>query len=241
MKYAVLLISLFINLSVYAAEEAPKEGVGEKIMHGAEKASNAMLDAYRDSSELAVESRRLHSATVLLHYSPLELLLPSKIGATFAWHRDEDTLYELEYSHSSVKASIESADLSSMEETRISLLKRNFGGGAFHWFWGVNYNSTNAHVSPLLMGTSQGNSDLIDVQTLGLTIGVGHRWVFKENFSFGVDWFSWAQPLVSLKRSASFVDETNNSEYRDDVDTALKVIGYFPRWAAFKFYLGYSF
>lgn len=234
MKTMILLFAAFFVIQAKA--------VGEDLVKDAEKATNAVLDAYRNSSEAAFDSRKKNTATILLSYSPLDLVLSSKLGANIAWHADADVLYELDYSYSSVKASIESVDLSKMSETRISLLKRKFNGGTFNWYWGAHYNALNAHFNSQWMGTApNGTSDLLDVQTLGLSIGVGHRWVFKENFSFGIDWFSWAQPLVILTKKADFLDATTNSNYKDDVDTALKVIGYFPRWAAFKLYLGYSF
>ena len=200
-----------------------------------------MIYAYRYTIESALESRKNHKATLLLGYSPLELLLPSKFGATAAWHADANTLYELDYYYSSISVAIQDAKLSEMNETRISLLKRNFDGGAFHWFWGFNYNSTNAKISELLMATSSGSSDIMTVQTLGMTLGVGHRWTIGKDFTIGVDWFSWAQPLMILKKEAPFVEETTSADYKDDVDVALKVMGYFPRWAAFKMYVGYSF
>lgn len=242
MKAFATLLVFLVGLSAFASEETEEKNLGDKITEGAQKASNAMVDAYRATGEAAYELRNETSATVLLHYSPLDLLLPSKIGATMDWHADAETLYEIDYSYSSIKASISSADLSKMSETRISLLKRNFGSGAFHWFWGFNYNSTEAGINETLMNTAGGGvSDVLTVQSLGMTVGVGHRWALGKNFSFGVDWFSWAQPLVLLKKEAPFVDATTNPDYKDDIDTALKVIGYFPRWAAFKMYLGYSF
>ncbi len=242
MKKIFAIVSFLISISVFAAEEAPKSDLGEDLKKGAEKVSNSMIEAYRTSSERALDSRKAHSATVLFSYSPLDLLLPSKTGGNFAWHGDADTLYELDYSASSVKIGIQGADLSAMKETRISLLKRNFSGGAFNWYWGVNYNAMNAHISQVLMSTTgNGVSDLVDVQTLGLSIGVGHRWVIKEKWSLGVDWFSWAQPLAILKKEAPFINETSNGEYKGDIDKVLTVAGYFPRWAAFKLYIGYSF
>ncbi|KYG66637.1 hypothetical protein AZI86_06215 [Bdellovibrio bacteriovorus] len=245
MKIFAALLVLCVGVSAGAAEEVAgknEKDIGEKITEGAQKASNAMIDAYRSSSEAAYDSRKNNGATVLLSYSALELVLPSKMGATVAWHKDADTLYELDYSYSSVSASAHHFDLASMKETRISLLKRNFGGGAFHWFWGVNYNAFRATINESFMNTAiNGASDVFNVQTLGLTLGVGHRWVFYDRFSFGIDWFSWAQPLVILKKEAPFVDNSTNQENKDDIDTALKIVGYFPRWAAFKIYLGYSF
>lgn len=243
MKFFLAILILVLGVSAFASEDdsAASKNAADKIAEGANKVSDAVADAYHASNDMAFNSRKIHNASLLLSYSPLELLLPSKIGATAAWHADGNTLYELDYSYSSIKASIESANLSEMNETRISLLKRNFSSGAFHWFWGAHYNSTRASINPTLMNTAGGISDVITVQTLGLTFGFGHRWVFTERLSFGVDWFSWAQPFVILKKEAPFIDATTSEEYRDDVDTALKVIGYIPRWAAFKMYLGYSF
>lgn len=242
MKYVLILASLLMAGFVYGAEPVEEKSLGESLQRGAEKVSNEMIEAYRNTSEAALNSRQNHSATLLLSYSPLDLIMPSKLGANVAWHSSADVLYEIDYSSSSVKVSVASVDLSKVSETRTSLLKRKFNGGAFNWYWGVHYNSLSARVDPRVMATADaGTSDLINVQTLGLSIGVGHRWVFKDNFSVGVDWFSWAQPLFTLKRDAVFLNATNDSNYRDDMDTALKIMGYFPRWAAFKVYLGYSF
>lgn len=214
------------------------ETAGEKV----EQVTNQAIAAYRQAGASAQISRAVNSATVLLHYSSFDLVLPSKMGATIAWHKDGNVLYELEYLSSSVSAPYVVSDLASMSETRVSLLKRNFSsGGTFNWYWGGSYNASNVHVSQALMNNNPGASDMLDVSTLGLSFGLGNRWVFKENFSVGVDWFTWSQPLFILKKEAAYLDSASNENDRDKVDTILKVIGYFPRWSAFKVSVGYSF
>jgi hypothetical protein len=74
------------------------------------------------------------------------------------------------------------------------------------------------------------NADLIDVQTLGLDLGFGHRWYFENNFSFSIDWLGISQPLVTLKKEAAFLSSSSSSQTDvDNVQKSMDLFAVIPR------------
>ena len=84
------------------------------------------------------------------------------------------------------------------------------------------------------------NAEILNIESINLDIGIGNRWYYN-NFSIGVDWVGLSQPVISLKKSAPFVEETTDDDKKDDVDTFLKIGTYFPRLYLLKLNLGYTF
>ena len=82
---------------------------------------------------------------------------------------------------------------------------------------------------------------MVEVQNLGVTIGLGNRWQLKNRFVFGVDWLQMNLPLASLKASAPFINETFDGKARDRVETFVKVLRHTPTFVFLKLQFGMSF
>ncbi len=243
-----LLLSLLI-LSVPAwAEEpppaaAPAPSFFEKSVDAVENAADKVSQSLSDTKA----RRRTEDYFVLGNYSPFDLLIPSKIGASFGVIRlGGNKTWELEYLNGSVAVPFLVKDLGKMSDTRISLIGRNyFGGNSFNLSYGFSYFDFSLHLGDsLLSGLSGGaypSIDLIQIQSLGYNVAVGNRWSLDHNIAIGVDWISWAQPVFTMSKKSEFLDHATNAEDRDKVDTAMKIITYFPRFAAFKVQLGILF
>lgn len=182
----------------------------------------------------------------LINYAPLDLIIPSKIGFTLGLIRDADTTWELEYLRGSVSVPFVVDDLGSMTDQRISLIRRSyFGGNSFNVGYGLSYYDFKVNLgSDILSRLTSGSVpeiDLIKIQALGFNLSLGNRWHLDHNITLGVDWISWSQPVVVTKEDTVFLDYVTNAEDREDVDTAVKLTSYFPRFSFFKIQLGILF
>lgn len=181
----------------------------------------------------------------LLTYSPIDLLIPSKIGASFGYMESADKIWEFEYLRGSLSAPFVVGDLGKMTDERVSVMKRSYSGSnSFNFSYGITYYNFSLRLgSDILSRVSggQGAMDMIQIQSLGVNLGLGHRWSIAKNITAGVDWVSWSQPLLTLKKDAAFLDQANDANDKDDVDKAVKLITYFPRFVFLKLQVGVLF
>jgi len=251
----VLVFSILVFSQIIAQAEEDKtiwEKAKEKTSEAADYVQGKSKIAYEKTVELVNESvlkRNVVDYGVLVHYSYLDLIIPSKYGITFSKNsEDRNTQYEIQYLRGSISIPFIVEDLGSMTEQRLSLLKRNFSNTSnFNWFYGISYNKFDIslgvkYLNTLAPGQNVYNYELIDIQTLGLDLGFGHRWYYKNGLTIAVDWAAISQPLALLKKEAPYTEGSNSSnDNKDSVNTALKIISYFPRMSFFKLSLGYSF
>ena len=182
----------------------------------------------------------------LLNYSLLDLMVPSKYGATVGVILDSNRTLEFEYLHGGLSTPFGIADIGSMQDTRYSLTGRHyFGFPAFNVSYGLGYYDFGIDLgNDILNRVSAGsvhNIDLIKVKAVGVHAGIGHRWVFKHDISFGIDWFSWSQPLQVTERESRILDYASNKNDRDRVTKAIDWIAHVPRISVFKIQFGMLF
>jgi len=182
----------------------------------------------------------------LLNYSPFDLIVPSKFGVTLGSIETVDTTWELEYLKGSLSAPLFIQDLGSMSDARISVIKRSYSDrDSFNFSYGLSYYDFSLHLGDALLNRVTGGSypsmDVVKIESLGFNLGLGNRWTFSKNVTLGVDWISWSQPVFVTNRKSPYLDHANNQEDRDDVDKAMKLISYFPRFTFLKVQLGILF
>lgn len=190
--------------------------------------------------------RSLSEYYVIGTYSPLDIIIPNKFGVTVGWTQNADKTWELEYLQASVAAPFIVKDLGKMTDQRISLIGRNYlGSNSFNFNYGLTYFDFQLHLGDRLLNQLTGGNypsvDLVQVQSLGFNIGIGNRWQLSKNLTIGIDWITWSQPIYSLNNKSAYLDYATNQQDKDDVDTALKLITYFPRLTLLKLQLGYLF
>jgi hypothetical protein len=235
--------------TVTAPAPTPEPTPVEEKKNVFQKTGDAVGDAAHSAGQIiggGLERRSNSNFIVLANYSPFDMIVTNKIGATAGWVQNGNTTYELEYLRGSISVPIVIQDLGAMTDQRISLIRRSFfGSNSFNVSYGISYFDFNIHLGEALLNrASAGNIPSIDavtMQSMGANFAIGNRWSFTQNITFGVDWFSWAQPLVTLKRDSAFTQYSANSGDRNDVDTALKVLSYLPRFAVLKLQLGMMF
>ncbi len=240
-----LLISLCLSPFAFAEEpkvEEPKESyiekAGQVLSDTKDKVSNS-LDKVR--------ARRANTQYLILgNFSYLDLIIPGKTGLTVGKIENADITWELEYLKGSIAVPFLIKDLGEMSDERFSLIRRNYKkNNSFNVSYGISYFDFSVHIGDKLLsrvtGGSYPNIDLTEIQSLGFNMAIGNRWTFSRNFTLGVDWISWAQPVFLLKRESVFLDHATDADDRRDAERGVKAISYFPRLAFFKLQLGISF
>lgn len=182
----------------------------------------------------------------LVNYSPLDLLIPSKIGLTFGYIQSPEKTWELEYLRGSFSVPFLVKDLGKMTDVRFSVIGRSyFKNNSFNFSYGLSYFDFNLHLGDELLNRVTAGSypslDLVKIQSLGFNVAVGNRWTLSKNVTFGIDWISLAQPVSLINQDSAFLDYANNQQDKDDVDQATNLISYFPRFSFLKIQLGILF
>lgn len=252
-KGIVLLIGalLFSSAGWGQSEDPEKPAVPltEKAATAAgDAAESARAAAQSLGSELSRSRERRAQGRVvaLLDYSLIDLLIPSKKGLSVGWMKGADKTWELEYLQGSVAVPFVVKDLGEMSDERITLLGRSFmGSNSFNFSYGISYLKFSIHLGNEFLNRVSGGGypaiDLLEIETMGFYLGLGNRWTFKKNITFGVDWITWTQPVNLLKREAPYLTYASDAGDRDTVDSALGLITYFPRLTLLKAQLGMQF
>ncbi|MDH4467227.1 MAG: hypothetical protein QE271_04145 [Bacteriovoracaceae bacterium] len=179
------------------------------------------------------------------NYSPIDLIILSKIGFTVGLNQNEHSSWEFEYLRGSYAIPSIIQDLGKMVDERYSIIRRSyFGGGSFNLSYGVTLFSFSVTIGDDFINRLNANypsANLLELQSAGFNFGVGNRWKLSDQFSFGVDWFSWSQPVFVTKDEGEFLNYASNQDDRDDIEKAKKIINYLPRLTFLKIQLGILF
>lgn len=249
-KVLVFLFAMFFVAAAHAApdvkgpvvEKTPELKVPEPVMQQPVR-TKPTVELGKEPIVLAEET---HPWTVMVHYSPLDLILPNKLGASVAHQDTAASMWEFEYTHGSFAPFIID-DLGKFTEERFSVLYRITGEKAhgFQWYYGAFYHRFKLEIGRgMLNRLSNGSypsADVVSIGGLGMTIGAGYRWIIKERFVVSLDGAAWTQPLMTTNREARFLDVVTDSGDRDKIEKAMRVMEYFPRFAVLKIAIGTNF
>ncbi len=219
-------------------EKTSTEKAGERVKEVAKDISAAINEAR--------EQRAAAKAIVLFNYAPLDMLIPSKTGGTIGWVKTAGKTWELEYLSGSISVPFLIKDLGEMKDKRISIIGRSFyENNSFNFSYGLSYFDFSVNLGDDLLNRISSGSypsiDLITIQSLGFNMAFGNRWSFSHGITFGVDWFSWEQPLFTTTKDDDYLNYVTNANDRENVADAIKFISYCPRLSFAKLQLGIMF
>lgn len=221
--------------------ETKKETVGDKV----EGAYEVIRQKSIEASDAAEASRLANPYYAQGEWALLDMLIPSKWGVVFGYNQNAKHTWEFEYIRGSVSVPLIIEDLGEITEEKFSIRRRHFYGGAFNFFYGLDYLRIRVKLgSDLLNRVSGGQTedfDALETGTIGGHLGIGSRWAISDNFNWGVDWITWTQPLHRDFRKDRFLDFASNESDKDDVRKALQIAEFFPRFTLFKLSVGLSF
>jgi len=252
MPQHVWMIALLCSLALSASASVSASAFDEEAQTPAPSATDtspetsAAPPAPPPAPPTSRERREKARWYLLANYSPMDLLIFPKFGATAGLVRTADKTWELEYLSGSYSVPAFIADLGSLTDMRISVIaRRYFGGQSFNLSYGLSYFDTSLHVGDkLLNGLSSGlypYADSVEIQSLGFNIAIGNRWTLPRRITIGVDWISWEQPVLILKRQSAFLDYVTNENDRNTMENGIKAISYFPRLSIAKAQFGMTF
>ena len=117
------------------------------------------------------------------------------------------------------------------------------GTSSFNFLYGLNFNRFEAHIGSAILNRATGGQsvDLIALETLGGTIGIGNYWVISDRCFLGVDWLTYAQPLIVTRSQSDVLNLTNSSSDGRDLESGFKYVKYFPRLSFLKLQIGFQF
>lgn len=201
-------------------------------------------NAQKISLNRSLVDRQVKDISILANYSYLDLWIPSKYGLSLSVTPDAKATYDIEYLKAELSLGWFIEDLGSFSDQRLSILRRSFNGrNSFNFIMGAYYSKTKVNIgSKFLTGiTPQNNYDVLLIENLGITFGVGNRWVLKSGITIGADWFSVNIPVHNLKNENVFADITQDNDDRDDANDIMDAFRKIPGFSALKIQLGYSF
>lgn len=180
-----------------------------------------------------------------INYSFLDFPIPNKFGLTVGFVQNPFQTWEIEYMRGSWSAPGKFRSLGSVSDVRAGLIGRTYFGDSFHMSYGLSYFDFTASVGDALMSSISGGSfpsmDALVVTGYGLNVGIGNMWVLKYDIVLGIDWISWAQPLVITKRSSDYLDYTTNENDKRNVEDTIKTVSYLPRFSVLNVHVGMLF
>ncbi|MES3037978.1 MAG: hypothetical protein V4736_08740, partial [Bdellovibrionota bacterium] len=179
-----------------------------------------------------------------LIYSPWDLIVPSKYGFSVDYIPGK-TGFSFEFLRSSFGVPFYVTDLGKISDTRISALGRTFFGDSFNLSYGLSYMSIHVQLGDEYLKSISGGYypgiEGLKLDTVGPAVGLGNRWIVADHVVIAVDWISYSQPLLILKREHPFTDKTGSEDQRSQVDRLLNVASYFPRITLAKIQVGWAF
>lgn len=182
----------------------------------------------------------------LLSYSPLDLIIPSKIGATIGYIQNPDSTWELEYLRGSLSTAIFFTDLGKMTDSRVSILRRvYFETNSFYMSYGISYMDFSTKLGSEYVASITNGSipevSLLRMRNIGAQISIGNQWAIYKNVILGVDWVGLYQPIFQLEKKNAFVDATSDPELRENVEDVIDGLSWIPRLTFVKLQIGASF
>ncbi len=260
MKFIIISLSvLILSLSVQAettktttqitttattttetpAEPSTTDHIQKQVNDSVKKADQALTES--------AAIRLTKDYGVLLTYSPMDFIIPNKIGGSL-YFTSEDKLnqYEFQFLTSTLSAGGYSVDIASMTEQKFSFLNRNFSQDSnFNFYYGLSYVTLEAQLGSDYLSSvpanERPNADMMKIHVLALDLGIGNRWYFDNGLILGADWIGVTQPITSLKKEQHFTDYSSNQSDKDDIDKFLNLATFLPRIYVLKLQLGYSF
>lgn len=191
------------------------------------------------------DNRANKKHSVFVSYTPIDTWVPSKLGINYSFIESRTTTWDVGFDRGSIGFGYLLVDIASISDQRFTLLRTSYGKrNSFFLTYGLNYYKFSAHIGSKRLAGMTGNerlsAELINIESLGLTFGIGNRWQ-RKNWIFGINWVSIHVPVVSLKAETGFFSTSNNPDDEEHVRDIIDTIKSIPTFSILKLHVGYSF
>ena len=215
--------------------------LGEKAKAGAHQVKQTVQETISNGGDRREQSK----VSVIAEYSPLDLILPAKVGGSLGYIQSREKTFEVEYLGASLSAPWFVGDVGSFSDRRIALVERSYAQrNSFNIHYGLAYFDTDIHVGSSYLASATGAavySDLMRERSIGVIFGVGSRWTFPHGLTLSCDWFSWAQPVFVIDQDSSLINSIQDSSAKATLQDAFQASLFFPRFSFMKVGLGWAF
>jgi hypothetical protein len=241
------IFAIFISILVTRLVTAQTEPTPTSFIDEAKKNISDVAESVNSNLVSSTLNRHFIKHGITLQYSPIDLIIPSKTGISYYYSSfDTSKQYEVQYLRGKIALNGVIDDLASTTDERFSFLIRNLPRNSnFNWFYGFSYLALEAELGSRFLSTISNtnipDADIFKVSSIGIDIGLGHRWYFNNGFTLGADWIGVSQPVIQIKKEAHYQEASTNQQNKDDAEKILNLLSIYPRIYALKLMLGYSF
>ena len=253
MKYFLFMTCLLFATSTFAqaaptSSEKKDTSISQKVDSAADKVAKAAeqtKEQYAEAVNQMSERREASWLTLMGHYAPISMWIPSKYGASAGYVKNKNLTFEIEALYGSLGYEFLKLNLANFSETRVNLMARYFPAEIFNILFGLHYEKLELVLGDKFLstisGTSKSEFSLLEIDNVGVVFGLGSRWQLEKGITLGVDWVTLNQPILSTKTNAKFLSSDANQADKDLVNSALTVLKYTPRLTVLNLSAGWTF
>lgn len=217
------------------------QNIGNKVLKTGQNAATSVQSGLGRTRGLRGERKN----NLMLSYAGVDTWIPSKIGFSYIYSPTPVGSWEFSYMRGSISIPFFIDDLGQISDTKIALLYRSYSQrNSFSFLYGLNYYNFSANLGNDYLSSISGNSaqfELLRVESLGLTLGLGNRWQLNSGLSFGVDWFTVNIPIRVFNTDADYLSSDADQADKNDVENVFNVLKRVPTFSFLKFQVGYHF
>ncbi len=174
----------------------------------------------------------------------LGLPVPFKYGLNAAYTFTPRLAVEASYLTGSLSVGIGSIDVGSFDESLLAVSGRFYPfSGSFNLIFGLAQHSYKVGLGSALVSRFTGpvETDILDVKTLDLQLGLGNQWRFYESFWLGIDWVTLSFPIATLQSRSPALEAYSSERDRQNVEDVLSILRKIPTATVLKTSIGWSF
>lgn len=256
MKYLVLLLVLFSQISIAQTpslptedsdvvpelvkpEESKFESVVEEAKPIVEEKPQPIVKKVEEGALTSRENRSASNGTAMVGYQFLTTWIPSKLTLSYTQILNEKWSIEGEFATGSISTSYIGVDLGSIKERRYTLQARRYVGNSFHFMFGPVLSDFKARLGSDIVANDYSQS--FSAQNLGVTGGLGNRWQWANGMTFGIDWFRVNIPVFETSVKDDVLKDVTDSGDKSDIKKVIRTFNRFPTFVLFGLNVGYTF
>jgi len=193
-------------------------------------------------TESSTDEKADFHSSLMIGYQFLTSWVPSKKTLNYTQIFNNKWSLEGEYAWSSIDAPSYGINLGEIEEKRFSLNVRRYTSESFHFIFGATLNDLRAHLGDDVLDAFGAElSSSIHLQNLGLTLGIGNRWHWKNGVTAGIDWMRINVPVLQTTLDDEVLNDIEDSSDEEDIKEAIRTFNRIPTFVLIGINIGYSF
>jgi hypothetical protein len=179
-----------------------------------------------------------------VHLSPLSTWLPMKYGISLGYIPSTEWTIEAELTKRTISTKLLSVDFGEIVDQRYGIQARYYpGSNSFNWIFGLfkstfSFELGNSYISNI---PGSPTATVWKFESIGPQLGLSNRFQWSNGITFGVDWFVMYIPAFNKTVDDTVIQSVTNTQDREDLDKAVKIVQGTPQFDLFRLSLGYTF